>query len=205
MKHELPKLPYGFADLEPFIDARTMEIHYTKHHQTYTDKFNAALDIHPALYEKSVEELLTHLDTVPQDIRMAVRNHGGGYYNHSLFWQYMSPHPSGEPDNDFRTALTRDFGSFDTFKDIFYKTATNHFGSGWAWLTMSPDKKLSVIGTQNQDNPISEGQQVLLGIDVWEHAYYLKYQQKRADYIDAWWHTIDWNHVTQNYHRAETL
>lgn len=202
MKYELPALPYGFADLEPYIDARTMEIHYTKHHQAYADKLNAALDIHPELYEKSVEDLLTHLDAVPEDVRMAVRNHGGGYYNHTLFWQYMSPHPSETLSDDLTAAIVRDFHTLEACKDIFHKTAVGQFGSGWAWLIMSADKKLSIVGTQNQDNPISQGNIPLLGIDVWEHAYYLAYQNKRADYVNAWWHVVDWEQVSARYRAA---
>jgi Fe-Mn family superoxide dismutase len=187
MKYELPKLPYAYDALEPYLDAKTMEIHYTKHHQTYVTKLNEALDKHPEIADKPLEELLKSLDTVPEDIRMAIRNHGGGHTNHSFFWTIMDPKDgNGEPIADVLK-----------FKEEFTKAATGVFGSGWAWLVMDKGK-LSVVATPNQDSPIMKGQKPVLGLDVWEHAYYLKYQNKRPDYIEAWWNVVNWNEVGKN-------
>ena len=214
MKYELPKLPYAYDALEPFIDARTMEIHHTKHHQTYVTKLNEALTKHPAFAEttagkpelESLEELLANLSAVPEDIRKAVQNHGGGHYNHSFFWRIMAPNSptgdlpaqAGEPTGKIAAAITKFFGDFAKFKEQFSNAAVSVFGSGWAWLALSEQsesKGLSIITTSNQDNPISQGLKPLLGLDIWEHAYYLKYQNRRPEYIEAWWNVVNWNEV----------
>jgi len=200
MKHTLPELDYEYTSLEPYIDAKTMEIHHSKHHQGYVDKLNQALENHPDLENKSLEELLKSLDEIPEDIRTAVRNNAGGHYNHSLFWEIMSPQVGGErePDGDLKEAIDDAFGSFEEFKKAFKESALSRFGSGWVWLVES-NRKLEIISTPNQDNPISEGKNPLLGLDVWEHAYYLKYQNKRTDYIDAWWGVVNWSKVEERY------
>lgn len=194
---KLPELNYSYDALEPHIDARTMEIHHTKHHQAYIDNVNKALEGQEKLKELSVEELLKSLNEVPEAIRTAVRNNGGGHYNHSLFWELMSPNGGGKPEGELARKIDEDLGGFEKFKDDFKKAALGRFGSGWAWLVLDGDK-LAVVSTPNQDNPISEGKKPLLGIDVWEHAYYLKYQNKRADYIDAFWNVVDWKKVEEN-------
>jgi Fe-Mn family superoxide dismutase len=191
---ELPKLPYEYNALEAAIDAETMEIHHSKHHQAYIDKLNAALEGHPDLARKSINELLSNLEDVPEDIRTAVKNHGGGHYNHSLFWQIMSKDGGGEPSGELASAIEKDLGGFDAFKESFTQAATTQFGSGWAWLVVN-DGKLEVYSTPNQDSPVMCGHTPILGLDVWEHAYYLKYQNKRPDYIDAWWQVVNWNKV----------
>lgn len=198
MAYTLPKLPYAYDALEPHIDAQTMEIHHTKHHQTYIDKLNGALEKYAELAEKPIEELLKNLDTVPEDIRTAVRNHGGGHYNHSLFWNMLSPEKS-EPNTEIASALAAEFGSFGAFQEKFAEASLARFGSGWAWLIKNPDSSLEIMSTANQDNPISEGKTSLLGLDVWEHAYYLKYQNKRADYVAAFWNIVNWGEVTRRY------
>jgi Fe-Mn family superoxide dismutase len=195
--HTLPKLPYSYNALEPHIDAMTMEIHHTKHHQAYIDKLNAALEGHQDLQDKSAVELLTDLDAIPEDIRTAVRNHGGGHANHSHFWPVMSPNGGGEPSGDLADRISGAFGSFSAFKDQFSTTAAGRFGSGWAWLVLD-GTELKITDTQNQDSPISAGMTPILGLDVWEHAYYLKYQNKRPDYIEAFWNIINWAAVAQN-------
>lgn len=200
MKHELPKLPYAYDALEPHIDARTMEIHHTKHHQTYVDKLNAALDKHPELFDKSVEELLAGFSTVPSDIATAVRNHGGGHANHSFFWQIMSP-KGGKPSAELLKAFDASFGSFDAFKQQFSEMALNRFGSGWAWL-IANGKKLEIVSLPNQDSPIMEGKKPLLGIDVWEHAYYLKHTSNRKAYIEVWWNVVNWKRVEELHKKA---
>lgn len=199
MKHELPKLGYEYDALEPYIDARTMEIHYTKHHQTYVDKLNAALEKHPELQEKKVEELLGDLNKVPEDIRAAVRNHGGGHYNHSMFWKLMKK--DVKMPKNLGAAIDKDFGSFDNFKKAFTDAALNRFGSGWAWLVMNKGK-LEVLSTANQDCPISDGKTPILGLDLWEHSYYLKFQQRRADYVEAFFNVINWEFVEELYNLA---
>ncbi len=199
MPHELPKLPYSYEALEPHIDARTMEIHHTKHHQTYVNNLNAALEKHHNLQTKSVEELIKDLNAIPEDIRTAVRNNGGGHLNHSMFWPMMSSHGGGEPKGDLVAAIKSAFGDFAGFKDQFSKAATGRFGSGWAWLCVDESGKLVVNSTPNQDNPISDGIKPIVGLDVWEHAYYLKYQNRRADYIGAWWNVVNWDQVAKNY------
>jgi Fe-Mn family superoxide dismutase len=204
MAYILPTLPYSFDALEPHIDARTMEIHHGKHHQTYVNNLNAALEKAPELQKKALDELLSGLSLVPEAIRTAVRNNGGGHWNHTLFWQIMAPNAGGEPTGDLGQAITRSFGDFSTFRDQFTAAGLNRFGSGWAWLTVEGDR-LAITSTQNQDNPLMEGKferNVLMGLDVWEHAYYLKYQNRRADYIGAWWNVVNWPEVTRRHERA---
>ncbi|MGE5445844.1 MAG: superoxide dismutase [Ignavibacteriales bacterium] len=203
MAHELPKLPYGYDALEPHIDARTMEIHYTKHHQTYINNLNAALEKHPDLQGKSVEDLLKNLNAIPEDIRTAVRNNGGGHLNHTMFWPMMSPNGGGEPKGELAGVINSAFGSFANFKDQFSKAAAGRFGSGWAWLCVDKGGKLTITSTPNQDNSISDGLKSVLGLDVWEHAYYLKYQNRRADYITAWWNVVNWDQIAKNYASAK--
>lgn len=203
MPHELPKLPYSYEALEPHIDARTMEIHHTKHHQTYVNNLNAALEKHHNLQTKSVEELIKDLNAVPEDIRTVVRNNGGGHLNHSMFWPMMSSHGGGEPKGELVAAIKSAFGDFASFKDQFSKAAAGRFGSGWAWLCIDKSGKLVINSTPNQDNPISDGLKPILGLDVWEHAYYLKYQNRRADYIGAWWNVVNWEQVAKNYGAAK--
>ena len=201
MAHQLPALPYDFAALEPHIGAQTMHIHHGKHHQAYVNNLNAALEKHPALAGKSVEELVGNLDAVPEDIRTAVRNNGGGHLNHSLFWTWMAPGAGGAPTGALAEAVNSAFGSFDSFKEQFTKAATTRFGSGWAWL-VSSSGKLAIESTANQDSPIMEGKTPILGLDVWEHAYYLKYQNRRPDYISAFFEVVDWAEVERRYQAA---
>ena len=199
MKYELPKLPYAYDALEPYIDAKTMEIHHTKHHQAYTDKLNAALDKYPEIANKPLEELLSDIEALPIDIRTAIRNNGGGYMNHNLFWEVMDPNSNREPSGELMKAINSAFQSFDNFKEKFNETATNRFGSGWAWLIVLEGGVVDVISTANQDNPIMEGKHAILGLDVWEHAYYLNYQNRRPEYIQNWWHIINWRKVQELY------
>ena len=196
MAHELPKLPYDFAALEPHIDAQTMQIHHGKHHQTYVTNLNNALANHPDLQGKSVEELCKGLSSLPQDIQTAVRNNGGGHWNHSRFWTWMAPGAGGAPSGALGDAVKSAFGSFDAFKEQFSKAGVGRFGSGWAWL-VNDGGKLSITSTPNQDNPLMEGKNAILGLDVWEHAYYLKYQNRRPDYITAWWNVVNWAEVNK--------
>jgi len=196
MTHQLPKLPYAYTALEPFIDARTMEIHYTKHHQAYVDNLNKALEPHAALQRKTAEELLKDLSAIPEEIRIAVRNNGGGHVNHSFFWLLLK---KGVPfTGKVAVAIKTTFGSFEQFQDIFAKAALGRFGSGWAWLVLNKGK-LEVSSTANQDSPLSEGKVPLLGLDVWEHAYYLHYQNRRADYVNAFWNIVDWEQVEKHF------
>jgi len=197
--YELPKLPYSYGSLEPHIDAQTMEIHYTKHHQGYVDKLNVALENHSELQDKPLEDLLWTLDSIPEEIKKAVRNNGGGHLNHSLFWKIMSPDGGGEPQGKLAEAIDKDLGGFDKFKEDFINAATTVFGSGWAWLVKDGSGKLLVQSTSNQDSPVMAGLTPLLGLDVWEHAYYLKYQNKRPDYIGAFWNVINWDEVNNNF------
>jgi Fe-Mn family superoxide dismutase len=199
--HQLPALPYAFDALEPHIDARTMEIHHGKHHATYVNKLNEALASHPDLQAKSVEDLLRGFDSVPDAIKGAVRNHGGGHANHSLFWQVMGPDGGGAPSGELGDAIVSAFGSFEAFKEKLTQAATNQFGSGWGWL-VAADGKLDVIARPNQDSPLAEGKTPLLGVDVWEHAYYLNYQNRRPDYLAAWWNTIRWDAVAARHAAA---
>ncbi len=204
MKHTLPSLPYEYNALEPYIDARTMEIHHTKHHQAYIDKLNAALEDAPEENKNmSVEELLKNLDSIPEDIRTKVQNHGGGHYNHSIFWTIMTPSIRGNPTEELAEAIDSTFGSLNDFKQQFADAAVGRFGSGWAWLVKTSHSKLEIMSTANQDSPISEGKQVLLGLDVWEHAYYITYQQKRPDYIEAFWNVVNWVEVQRRFEEAD--
>ena len=194
MAHELPKLPYAPAALEPHIDAQTMEIHHGKHHAAYVNNLNAALEKHPDLAGKSADDLIKNLSAVPEAIRTAVRNNGGGHVNHTMFWQIMGPGKGGAPSGAIAEAINGAFGSFDAFKDQMNKGGAGRFGSGWVWL-VDNGGKLAVESTANQDNPMMEGKKPIFGIDVWEHAYYLKYQNRRPDYLAAWWNVIDWSAV----------
>lgn len=202
MAFELPPLPYSENALEPHIDARTMSIHHDKHHAGYTNNLNNALESHSGLAAKSIEELLGDLNSVPESIRTAVRNNGGGYANHSLFWNVMGPSAGGKPSGDLAAAINDAFGSFDSFKETFSKAAATRFGSGWAWLYVDRDGNLAVTSTPNQDTPLMDGNTPILGLDVWEHAYYLNYQNRRPDYIAAWWNVVNWDTVAQNYAAA---
>jgi Fe-Mn family superoxide dismutase len=199
--HELPALPYGYDALEPHIDARTMEIHHGKHHATYVNKLNEALAKHPELADQPLAELLAGINAVPEAIRTAVRNHGGGHANHSLFWQVMGPGGGGQPTGPLADALTRDLGGFEGCKEKLTNAAANQFGSGWGWLVVSGGK-LEVIARPNQDSPLMEGKTPILGVDVWEHAYYLKYQNRRPDYLAAWWNTVHWAAVADRFRAA---
>jgi len=198
MAFQLSPLPYAYDALEPFIDVQTMTIHHDKHHAAYVNGLNGALDKHPELGSWSLDDLLQKLSDVPEDIRTAVRNHGGGNYNHDLFWNIMAPNAGGEPTGSLARAIESDFGSFANFKAEFEKAAAGRFGSGWAWLVVKGDK-LAVISTANQDNPLTDGLKPLAGLDVWEHAYYLKYQNRRADYASAWWNVVNWEVVASRY------
>ncbi|WP_239253951.1 superoxide dismutase [Listeria ilorinensis] len=202
MTYELPKLPYTYDALEPNFDKETMEIHYTKHHNTYVTKLNDALKGHDDLASKPVEELISDLNQVPEDIRTAVRNNGGGHANHTLFWSILSPNGGGEPTGALKEAIDSTFGSFDTFKEKFAAAAAARFGSGWAWLILK-NGKLEIISTPNQDSPLSDGAYPVLGLDVWEHAYYLKFQNRRPEYIDTFWNVIDWDAVGKRYDKAK--
>jgi Fe-Mn family superoxide dismutase len=200
MPFSLPPLPYPYDALEPYIDKLTMEIHHTKHHAGYVNNLNKALESAPELANKSLEELLANnCAIVPEKIRTAVRNHGGGHINHSLFWEIMGPKAGGEPRGKLAEAITQTFGSFEKFKEQFTEAALGRFGSGWAWLVLTPDKKLEVYSTANQDSPLMEGKIPILGLDVWEHAYYLKYQYRRADYVQAWWNVVNWAAVEKRF------
>ncbi|WP_067931888.1 superoxide dismutase [Alicyclobacillus kakegawensis] len=202
MAHQLPPLPYAFNALEPHIDALTMEIHHDRHHGTYVNNLNAALEGHSDLQAKSIEDLLADINSVPESIRTAVRNNGGGHANHSLFWQILSPNGGGQPTGAVADAINQTFGSFEKFKDEFSKAAAGRFGSGWAWLVVN-NGKLEIISTPNQDSPLMEGKTPILGLDVWEHAYYLKYQNKRPDYIAAFWNIVNWAEVNRRYEAAK--
>ena len=199
--YNLPDLPYDHSALEPHIDARTMEIHHGKHHKTYVDKLNAAIEGHDELNMDSIDELMRNFNKVPSDIQGPVRNNGGGHANHSLFWTVMSPDGGGEPSGDLAGAIDSTFGSFDDFKTMFSDAGVTRFGSGWAWLVVDGGK-LSVTSTANQDSPLMEGKTPVLGLDVWEHAYYLKYQNVRPDYIEAWWNVVNWDEVAARYEAA---
>ena len=196
MAYELPPLPYAYNALEPYIDEATMKLHHDKHHQAHITNLNGAIEKHPELADRTVEQLLGDLSAIPEDIRAVVRNNGGGHYNHSIFWTIMKPGGGGEPTGAAADAIKSAFGDFATFKDTLTKAAVGQFGSGWGWAYLSGGK-LTVKGFPNQDNPIMEGGQPILGVDVWEHAYYLKYQNKRPDYVGAWWNTINWDAVNE--------
>ena len=202
MAYEVPPLPYDYNALEPTIDEETMHLHHDKHHQAYVNQVNAALE-GTDFDGKSIEEVLKNLGSVPEDKRTAVRNNGGGHYNHSLFWEWMGPDGGGEPDGDLASAIESAFGSFDDFKAQFKDAGVKRFGSGWAWL-IHDGSGLAIVSTANQDNPISDGKTPLLGVDVWEHAYYLKYQNRRPDYLDAWWNTVNWSKVAEGFAAASS-
>ena len=203
MAHELPALPYAYDALEPYIDTLTMQIHHDKHHAAYVTNLNKALEAAPALQSLSVAELLTSLNKVPDNIRQAVINNGGGVWNHTMFWEIMGPKAGGEPTGDLAAAIKTAFGGFDAFKAALSNAGMTRFGSGWAWLVLDKEGKLVVTSTANQDCPLSNGQKVLLGVDVWEHAYYLKYQNRRADYLAAWWNVVNWAAVAARYKQAK--
>ncbi|MFD3447717.1 superoxide dismutase [Mn] [Microbacteriaceae bacterium 4G12] len=201
-KYELPQLPYAYDALEPHFDKETMNIHHTKHHNTYVTNVNAALESYPELAAKSVEALISDMNEVPEAIRTAVRNNGGGHANHSLFWTILSPNGGGAPVGELAQAIDAKFGSYDAFKEEFAKAATTRFGSGWAWLVVN-NGELEVTSTPNQDSPLMEGKTPVLGLDVWEHAYYLRYQNRRPDYISSFWNVVDWNAVEKRYQEAK--
>lgn len=203
MAFTLPPLPYANDALEPHIDKETMSIHHDKHHAAYVNNLNAALEGKADLAGKSVEELISNLSAVPEDIRTAVRNNGGGHANHTLFWETMTPGGANTPSGELADAINAAFGSFDEFKKKFQDAGAKRFGSGWAWLVKTKDGKLDVISTANQDNPLMEGHQPILGNDVWEHAYYLKYQNRRPDYLAAWWNVVNWDKVAENYSKLK--
>jgi Fe-Mn family superoxide dismutase len=196
--YSLPQLPYSYDALEPYIDKTTMEIHHTKHHQAYINNLNSALEKYPEFHNLELEEILRNLNQLPEEIRTAVRNNGGGHYNHTLFWEIMKPNGGGEPKGKLKEEIERNFGSFEEFKKLFSETAIKHFGSGWAWLVITSDKKLKVYSMLNQDNPLMNGDIPIMGLDVWEHAYYLKYQNRRAEYVEAWWHVVNWDKIEEN-------
>ena len=202
MPHTLPALPYDFAALEPHIDAQTMQIHHGKHHQAYVNNLNAALDKHPELHNKSLEDLLKGIASVPEGIRTAVRNNGGGHHNHSLFWTVMAPKAGGEPTGALADAIKKACGDFAKFKESVAAAATGRFGSGWAWLTAGGGK-VEISSGANQDSPVMDGKTPILGLDVWEHAYYLKYQNRRPDYITAWWNVVNWPEVARRFAAAK--
>ena len=203
MAHELPPLPYAFDALEPHIDTQTMQIHHGKHHAAYVTNLNKALESAPNLQSKSAEDLIKDLNAVPEAIRTAVRNTGGGHVNHSMFWQIMGPKAGGEPTGDLAAAINAAFGGFAAFKEKFNAAGVGRFGSGWAWLSLDKNGALTIHSTANQDNPLMEGMKPVMGCDVWEHAYYLKYQNRRADYLAAWWNVVNWAEVARRYAAAK--
>ncbi len=200
--YSLPELPYAYDALEPHFDKETMTIHHQKHHQTYIDNLNKALEGYPAYQPYSLEELLIDLKNLPQELRAIVQNHGGGHYNHSLFWQVLSPELDQKPSIRFMQIIDETFGSFTQFRDEFTKSARTCFGSGWIWLCLNEANKVVIVTTANQDNPLGQNLRPFLGLDVWEHAYYLKYQNRRMDYVEAWWHVLNWTKVEEFYHIA---
>lgn len=202
MTYTLPDLPYAYDALEPYIDEETMHLHHDKHHNTYVTNLNAAIEKYPELGEKTIEELLSDMDAIPTDIKTAVRNNGGGHANHSFFWKIMAPNAGGEPTGEIKEAINEAFGDFSSFKEEFKKAAAGRFGSGWAWLVME-NGKLAITSTANQDSPLMEGKTPILGLDVWEHAYYLKYKNVRPDYIAAFWNVINWDEVNKRFEAAK--
>ena len=202
MTYTLPDLPYAYDALEPYIDEETMHLHHDKHHNTYVTNLNAAIEKYPELGEKTIEELLSDMDAIPTDIKTAVRNNGGGHANHSFFWEIMAPNAGGEPTGEIKEAINEAFGDFSSFKEEFKKAAAGRFGSGWAWLVMESGK-LAITSTANQDSPLMEGKTPILGLDVWEHAYYLKYKNVRPDYIAAFWNVINWDEVNKRFEAAK--
>ena len=201
MAFTLPPLPYDFAALEPHIDAKTMEIHHGKHHQTYVNNLNAAIEKAPELAKKSLDDLLKNVSSLPEAVRAPIRNNGGGHWNHSMFWQIMAPKAGGEPGGKLGQALKSTFGDFAKFREQFSAAGVGRFGSGWAWL-INTGGKLSITSTPNQDNPLMEGKKAIMGLDVWEHAYYLKYQNRRPDYIQAWWNVVNWTEVEKRFSQS---
>jgi Fe-Mn family superoxide dismutase len=204
MAHELPPLPYDYNALEPHIDEATMRLHHDKHHQTYVTNLNAAIEKHPELGDKSPEDLIRDLDSIPDDIRAAVRNNGGGHVNHTMFWQIMGANGGGEPTGAIGDAIKETFGSFDDLKKQFNDAGVKQFGSGWVWLVRNAEGKLQIVSTPNQDNPLSQGHHPILGNDVWEHAYYLNYNNRRPDYLAAWWNTVNWDEVNRRFEQAQS-
>ena len=204
MAHELPALPYDYTALEPTIDDKTMHLHHDMHHAAYVKNLNAALEKYPNLQSKSAEDLIRDLNAVPEDIRGAVRNNGGGHVNHTMFWQIMKPNGGGEPTGDLASAIQQAFGSFDQFKAAFNDAGLKRFGSGWAWLVLNPNGQLQVISTANQDSPMMDGLYPVMGNDVWEHAYYLKYQNRRGDYLNAWWNVVNWDEIARRYQQGRS-
>lgn len=202
MAYELPPLPYDYAALEPYIDAETMKLHHDKHHQTYVNNLNAAIEKHPDLGKHTAEDLLRNLNSIPEDIRTAVRNNGGGHVNHSMFWNIMQKGGGGEPTGKIAAQIRKDFGDFATFTKQFNETTAKQFGSGWGWVIWD-GSKLAITTTANQDSPLSQGKYPVLGNDVWEHAYYLKYQNRRPDYLAAWWNTVNWNEINKRFEQAQ--
>lgn len=201
--YKLPDLGYAFDALEPYIDKETMIVHYTKHHQTYINNLNAIIEKQPELQNKELSDILTDLSSVPSAVRTAIQNQGGGSLNHTMFWTMMSPKGGGIPKGHIGDAITKSFGNFEAFQDQFNATAKTVFGSGWAWLAFDPQGRLVIVPTPNQDTPLSEGYKPIICLDVWEHAYYLKYQNRRPDYISAWWHVIDWSHIDEIYQQVK--
>ncbi|KAM3114835.1 superoxide dismutase [Phormidesmis sp. 146-33] len=199
MAYELAPLPYDYAALEPYIDAQTMQIHHDKHHAAYVNNLNAALQNHSDLQSKSVEELVKMLDTIPEEVRGAVRNNAGGHVNHTMFWQIMKPNGGGEPTGDLAGAIDQTFGNFDNFRQQFNDAGVKRFGSGWVWLVSNPQGNLQITSTPNQDSPLTEGHYPIFGNDVWEHAYYLKYQNRRPDYLNAWWNVLNWDEINRRF------
>ncbi len=199
MAHELPALPYDYSALEPYIDTQTMQLHHDKHHAAYVNNLNAALKDNSELSSLSVEHLVSRLNEVPENIRAAVRNNGGGHVNHTMFWQIMKPNGGGEPTGELASAISQAFGSFDAFKTAFNDAGVKRFGSGWTWLVLDRSGKLSVMSTANQDSPLTDGLHPVMGNDVWEHAYYLKYQNRRPDYLNAWWNVVNWDEIARRY------
>jgi Fe-Mn family superoxide dismutase len=202
MTHELPPLPYDYTALEAAIDEETMHLHHDKHHATYVNNLNAALEKYPELQSKSAEDLIKDLNSVPEDIRTAVRNNGGGHVNHSMFWEIMGPNGGGQPTGPIADAITQSFGDFETFKKQFADAGAKRFGSGWVWLVKGEGGKLTITSTPNQDNPLMEGQYPILGNDVWEHAYYLRYKNVRAEYLNSWWNVVNWDEVNKRLSQA---
>ncbi|HBM5924262.1 TPA: superoxide dismutase [Enterococcus faecium] len=202
MTYTLPDLPYAYDALEPYIDEETMHLHHDKHHNTYVTNLNSAIEKYPELGEKTIEELLSDMEAIPTDIKTAVRNNGGGHANHSFFWEIMAPNAGGEPTGEIKEAINEAFGDFSSFKEEFKKAAAGRFGSGWAWLVME-NGKLAITSTANQDSPLMEGKTPILGLDVWEHAYYLKYKNVRPDYIAAFWNVINWDEVNKRFEAAK--
>jgi len=202
MPHDVPPLPYGYDALEPYIDTQTMQIHHDKHHAAYVNNLNTALQAHSVLQERSAWDLLRELNDIPADIQTAVRNNAGGHVNHTMFWQIMKPNGGGEPNGAIASAIKETFGDFETFKTQFNDAGVKRFGSGWAWLVLNNQGKLAILSTANQDNPILDGNYPIFGNDVWEHAYYLKYQNRRPDYLAAWWNVVNWDEINKRFMQA---